>query len=337
MGRYTVYVPQLIEASVECSNNCVRLIVGEAGSGKSLFLRLIAASLSLPRLGTNEEIADAAGHLSGEEAAWKTFEYSDGSGKYEVYCDSITWKCEHIISGDLPSAIYIPDLELIKYGAQLNCRESCSEIRRIFSHTSLSTTSDKVNALWRLHAKGLLDYDVVLLDNPTAGVHMRDTLRAAELVAELASRGSDVFVATHDLFFIDAVARAVEPGADVLIVLMERGRVAETYNTLSSYIRTYTEELAAMYGIIVQGYKRYYIANPSDTVVAEVRRRYIEKYGEPLPLVFGFTQREYDMLTALLKEMGFSRGNGSGVKVVIGASHEPHKDAKMREEWVKQI
>ena len=337
MGRYTVYVPQLIEASVECSGNCVRLIVGEAGSGKSLFLRLVAASLSLPRLGTCDEIAEAAGHLSGEEVAWKAFEYSDGSSRYEVYCDSISWKCEHSLSGDLPTAVYIPDLELIKYGAELNCRESCSEIRRIFSNTGMGTTSDKVNALWRLYAKGLLDYDVVLLDNPTAGVHMRETLRAAELVAELASRGSDVFVATHDLFFIDAVVRAVERDADVLIVLMERGRVAETYSAISSYIRTYTEELAAMYGIAVEDYKRYYIANPDDSVVAEVRRRYIEKYGEPLPLVFGFTQREYEMLAALLNEMGFSKDNGGGVKVSIDVSRGAHKDAKMREEWVKQI
>lgn len=108
---------------------------------------------------------------------------------------------------------------------------------------------------------GHLDgYDIVLMDNPEAGLHPSAKIVLAYIIQKLASCGKHIIIATHDVYFIDMLARperisellgydAAISTSDVVLYLLKNGKVAGKYSPLIAYVETYAETIAGVYGI----------------------------------------------------------------------------------------
>lgn len=79
----------------------------------------------------------------------------------------------------------------------------------------------------------------------------------AYLIHRLASCGKYVIASTHDVFFVDMIARprrmselvkGISVEADSVLYVI-KDRKAERYSPLTAYIETYTETIAAIYGV----------------------------------------------------------------------------------------
>ena len=106
------------------------------------------------------------------------------------------------------------------------------------------------------NAVGFLEeYDLLLLDDPEAGLHPKAVMRLAAFLHTLASCGINILVATHSSHFVDMLNR-MDNIADIYEVKLETaplslyvvvdGKIKE-YDLLSSYIEDYTEYLLAPY------------------------------------------------------------------------------------------
>jgi ABC-type multidrug transport system ATPase subunit len=171
----------------------VAAVVGPAGSGKSLLLAALIGAAPIAS-GT----ARIAGHDVATErrAALAHTTWVAGSGPLEPH---LTVRQNVALLLKLASHAGVTDVETERALRRSEVRD------RLFHEPAEFLTARETLSVWLTIAR-LRNTPVVLLDEPAGRLTPAESLRAAELIRELAAEGCAIVVATRELGFAELVA-----------------------------------------------------------------------------------------------------------------------------------
>ena len=189
------------------------VVMGANGSGKSTLLSILAA-LIFPTVGEF--------HAFGNQVTEEAFNSLDGNefGRYfrkkvgvlfqnpdiQLFCSTVY---DEIAFG--PLQLGLPHEEVKRRSEEIMSLMGISNLRDRAPHTLSGGEKKKVCIASILS----INPDVLLLDEPTAGLDPRSQLWLIELLQDLAEAGKTVVTATHDLDLIEKIStRAIVFGED---------------------------------------------------------------------------------------------------------------------------
>ena len=185
-------LPALAPLSITVRPNEAVVLIGHNGSGKTTFLRM-AAGLLEPSDGTIQ----LAGHDAGSLGARAAVSYiSDNPTFYE---DLSVW--EHL-----------------EYVARLNGRDDWEQdAADLLGHLGIYERADDLPVTFSRGlrqktalALGLVrPFDLLLIDEPFVGLDAAGKAALLELLDEVHANGAALLVATHELEFVQRVARCI--------------------------------------------------------------------------------------------------------------------------------
>ncbi|MGZ5520797.1 MAG: energy-coupling factor ABC transporter ATP-binding protein [Halobacteriota archaeon] len=189
------------------------VVMGANGSGKSTLLSILAA-LIFPTVGEfhafgNPVTEDAFNSLDGNEFG-RYFRKKVGfvfqNPDIQLFCSTVF---DEIAFG--PLQLGMPQEEVKRRTEEIMSLMGISNLRDRAPHTLSGGEKKKVCIASILS----INPDVLLLDEPTAGLDPRSQLWLIELLQDLAKAGKTVVTATHDLDIVEKIStRAIVFGED---------------------------------------------------------------------------------------------------------------------------
>jgi len=189
------------------------VVVGANGSGKSTLLSILAA-LTFPTVGKfyafgNAVTEDVFNSLDGNEFGSyfrKKVGFVFQNSDVQLFCSTVF---DEVAFG--PLQLGLPHEEVKRRTEEILSLMGISSLKERAPHTLSGGEKKKVSIASILS----INPDVLLLDEPTAGLDPRSQLWLIELIQDLAKAGKTVITATHDLDIIEQIStRAIVFGED---------------------------------------------------------------------------------------------------------------------------
>ncbi|HEY1436556.1 MAG TPA: ABC transporter ATP-binding protein [Casimicrobiaceae bacterium] len=198
------------DLSFEVAEGTVHSIIGPNGAGKTTLLNLLTG-VYVPSAGCitfdNRELTGASMHAYAEAGIGRTFQNLQIFFNMSVLENVMTGRHLRERCGLLPALLHTPRLAR----AERECRKKALELLRflgLVDYAEAGTDAMPYGALKRLEIARALagEPQILLLDEPAAGLNPTEALEIAALIRQLAAAGTTVVLVEHNMHLVMGVS-----------------------------------------------------------------------------------------------------------------------------------
>jgi branched-chain amino acid transport system ATP-binding protein len=198
------------DLSFEVAEGTVHSIIGPNGAGKTTLLNLLTG-VYVPSAGCitfdDRELTGAPMHAYAEAGIGRTFQNLQIFFNMSALENVMTGRHLRERCGLLPALLHTPRLAR----AERECREKALELLRFLglaNYAESGTDAMPYGALKRLEIARALagEPQMLLLDEPAAGLNPTEALEIAALIRQLADAGTTVVLVEHNMHLVMGVS-----------------------------------------------------------------------------------------------------------------------------------
>ena len=198
------------DLSFEVAEGTVHSIIGPNGAGKTTLLNLLTG-VYVPSAGCitfdDRELTGASMHAYAEAGIGRTFQNLQIFFNMSALENVMTGRHLRERCGLLPALLHTPRLAR----AERECREKALELLRFLglaNYAESGTDAMPYGALKRLEIARALagEPQMLLLDEPAAGLNPTEALEIATLIRQLADAGTTVVLVEHNMHLVMGVS-----------------------------------------------------------------------------------------------------------------------------------